>query len=228
MWEKLPVLASSGFWNNLRGEAERVGYVRAVQRSLYSVANKHLQIRLIEVICLTREHLEEAPQNPDMAISSRLATESDLLEMREVENWNISDELLEDYQNGNSCLLSSVEGRLAGYTWIHSGGRPRILPGLRIRIPDGYLYNYAGYTAPQFRGRKLQSYRHNAVLSLPQWQSKKGMFGYVECTNWSSKKGQSKSGYTKVGKVSLVGRGNHFVAHFSSELKSLGIRRLYV
>jgi len=221
------MLESSGFWSNLMDEASRVGYGKAIQRSMYSVTNKHLQIRRVEVICLEREHLNaRAPKN-DTALSSRLATEEDLLAMREAGRWDISNELLEDFRSGNSCLLSYVDGNLAGYTWIHNDGRPQILPGLRIRVPEEYLYNYAGYTDPEFRGRKLQSFRHDAVLNLPQWRSKKGMFGYVECTNWSSKKGQSKSGYTKVGEVSLIGRGNRFLAHFSNELKSLGIRRLH-
>ncbi len=220
-------MTARGFMYNLRNEAARVGYSRALQTSMYSVAKRRMQIRRIEVIYLRREDL--SPLDPQRAarLSCRVASEHDLQNMREDSDWRIGDELIERFLDGDSCLLSFVGGELGGYTWIHDGGRPEILPGFRIQIPDGYVYNYAGFTLPAFRGFGLQSYRHHQIFERPKWSSHEGLIGYVETTNWSSKKGQSKSGYRKLDELTLMGHGRSSVALLPRELRDFGIRRLH-
>jgi hypothetical protein len=216
----------TSFVENLRDEATRVGYGRSFQRSILSVANKHAQIRRIDMIYLTRSRLARQDPARFANVTSRMAFDSELLEMRDQGEWGITDELIEGSHKGDHCLLSFVDGQLAGSTWIHSGASPEILPGLRISIPSAYLYNYAGFTHPDFRGLGLQAYRHHEILGRPEWQSKFGMVGYVESTNWSSKRGQSKSGYHKLGDLLLIGNGSHAAAFFSDDLKRRGIQRI--
>jgi hypothetical protein len=220
------MLVSRQFIQDVKDEASRVGYARALERSLYNTAKQYVSLRRFEVIRLTRDRL--APLEPDnpASITARLATEDDLLGMQAEGTWRIDEELLEGFRAGDRCLLSFVDGQRAGYTWVHTGGRPRLIPGLRLSIPDDYLYNFAGFTLPAFRGYGLQPYRHHEVLARPEWRDRKGMLGFVECINWGSRRGQSKSGYEPVGTISLVGTRNRFTALLSSELKELGIRRI--
>jgi hypothetical protein len=79
---------------------------------------------------------------------------------------------------------------------------------------------------PEFRGCGLQPYRHHEILSRPEWRERKGMIGFVHCVNWSSRRGQSKSGYQPLGTLSLIGTHDHFLALFSRELEEFGIQRL--
>jgi hypothetical protein len=220
------MIISRQFLDNVKDEAARVGYGRALERSLYNTANKVVCLRRLDVIHLTRDHLVPLDPAKHALTSSRLATERDLLEMRAEGKWDIGDELLDGFRAGDSCLLSTVGGKLAGYTWIHTAGRPLLIPGLRLSIPDDYAYNFAGFTLPEFRGYGLQPYRHHEILDRPEWRDRKGMIGYVQCINWSSRRGQSKSGYQPLGSISLVGTLSRFTVLLSSELKRLGIRRI--
>lgn len=211
---------------NLKSDGARSGYGPALMHMFYYSANKLLNLRRLEIIYLTREHLIPLDPSKYSKHSSSLATKEDLVRMRSEGTWDISDELIEGFKNGDSCVLSSVNGKLAGYTWVHVGGHPLLTSGLRISIPPEYIYNFAGFTLPEFRGFGLQPYRHNIIMSHPAWKDKKGMIGFVECTNWNSKKGQSKSGYQRLGYLTLIGSRKSFVVFFSGAVKKLGIRRL--
>jgi hypothetical protein len=214
--------------DKVKDQASRVGYARAMEASLYRAVNKYVCLRRLEIIQLTRERLEPLELTKGARITSRLATERELLAMRADAKWSVSDELVEDFRAGDRCLLSFVDDKLAGYTWIHARGRPRVFPGLRITIPTAYLYNFAGFTLPEFRGYGLQAYRHHAVLNHPEWRERTGMIGFVQAINWSSQRGQSKSGYRTMGAISLVGTNRRFAVHISSELMKFGIRRIDV
>ena len=215
---------------NVKDEASRVGYGRALERALYDTANKVVCLRRLEIIHLTRDNLVPLDPAKHAHTTSRLATESELCAMqaegKAEGTWDLSDELLEGFRAGDRCLLSFVGGKLAGYTWVHTAGRPLIYPGLRISIPEDYAYNFAGFTLPEFRGYGLQPYRHHEILSRPEWRGRKGMIGFVQATNWSSRRGQSKSGYQPLGSMILVGTQQRYTVLLSSELVKFGIRRL--
>ena len=211
---------------NFKSEASRVGYGKAAWQFLYEIVNRLLHIRRFDVIFLTREHLLPLDPAKYARHGSRLATEADLQRMRHEGGWHIGDELIDGFRNGDACLLSTVDGKIAGYTWVHTLGRPLLIPGLRISIPGNYAYNFAGFTPPEYRGYGLQPFRHHEVLNRPEWRDKVGMIGYVDATNFSSKKGQSKSGYQRLGRLTLIGSKKHFIVLVSQELKQLGIRRV--
>jgi hypothetical protein len=220
-------MTTSGLVQNIKSEATRVGYGRALQRSFHSIAKKYVQLRHLELIYLTREFLPPLDPGRFASHSSRIATENDLFTMREQGEWNITDELMAGFLTGDKCLLSFVDNNLGGYTWVHSGGRPEIVPGLRIRIPDDYIYNFAAFTHPSFRGMGLQSFRHHEILARTEWSSRTGMIGYVERTNWSSKKGQSKSGYQSLDHLTLLGYGERLFARFPEAIENFGIQRIH-
>lgn len=213
-------------YKNIKDETGRVGYRRAITRLVYYVLNSLIHFRHLNVIYLQREHLLLLDQKKYLDITSRFAVEDDLLNMMAEGTWEMTDALYEGFKNGDRCLLSFVKDELAGYTWIHTAGTPEIFPGFKIKIPENYIYNFAGFTLPRFRGYGLQPYRHHEILNRPEWQDKTGMIGYVDATNWSSKQGQSKSGYQFLGSIRLVGTQKWFGVFFSVELKKFGIGRI--
>lgn len=204
----------------------QVGHKKAISNLGYKAANKFISVRRFEIVVLKREDLVPIDKEKYHNVFSRLATERDLDQMEVEGKWQISPELRDSFRNGDRCLLSFIANEMAGYTWIHTAGHPQLIPGLRISIPENFGYNYAGFTLPKFRGHGLQPYRHHEILNYPDWRDKKGMFGYVELTNWSSKKGQSKSGYKKLGDMTLIGSGSSLQVIISSKLKKLGIKRI--
>lgn len=163
---------------------------------------------------------------PDAVPDTRVADEPTLRGLQREGGWGIDDTKLALLRAGDTCLLSLVDGRIAGYTWVHTGGCPEIMPGLRLRLPAGVLYNFAGFTHPNFRGARLQSCRHQAVWAQPAWAGLGRMLGYVSATNFASRRGQALSGYRKIGSVVLVGSRRHFFAWLSPGLRRQGVSRL--
>jgi len=96
-------------------------------------------------------------------------------------------------------LVAYVGSTLAGFGFGHTGGAPKLAPGVRLRAPKGYLYAFASFTPPEFRGRKHHGRRHYELLQTPEGQSCAGLIAYVNYTNLESRRGVAKSGYRPVG-----------------------------
>jgi hypothetical protein len=157
-------------------------------------------------------------------ITTALADEGTLAELRRRGDWAIDEIKLAHWREGDLCLLSLVDGQPAGYTWVHERGCPQILPGLRLRLPPGMLYNFAGYTHPGFRGLGLQGLRHRAVLEHPRWASADTLLGWVKTTNHASRRGQARSGYADIGRVLTLGAGTRAWYRWSRSLAAHGVR----
>jgi len=178
----------------------------------------------LDIIVLDRSNLRPPPQKSTDNISARIASRDDLIQMQDDGGWDITEAKWQNFSIGDSCLLSYMGGDLAGYTWVHTEGHPELVPGLVINVPAYYLYNYAGFTHPDFRGRGLQGYRHHSVME--QWPTAQTLLGFVDSLNFSSKRGQGKSGYRTIGSIWLLGSRKRSLAYFSRSLRELGIKRL--
>ena len=210
----------------IRDKRARFGARATARLALHRLLNSVMRLERLNIIILDRDHMR--PLDPALTerLSSRLATLADLKAMQGDPRLDIHQERLTSFRAGDSCLLSYVDGELAGYTWVHTLGRPELMPGLVISVPTQFLYNYAALTLPEFRGLGLQAYRHHQLLDSGLWDDKVGLLGFVMQTNFASRHGQAKSGYRTIGSIRLVGGHRHFTALFSRSLRRLGIGRL--
>jgi len=213
------------FLRSARDVYVRFGWMAAARFLLDGMLNTFMFFDCLHIIVLDRAALKPLPAG-GCTFDSRVATEAELNSMGADPRWEINDTKMSSFRMGDSCVLSFVDGQPAGYTWVHTAGSPELIPGLTLNIPAEYVYNYAGLTLPDFRGAGLQTYRHHSVLNHERWQNRRALLGYVRATNFASQRGQSKSGYKKVGNLWLLGTRNHFIAIPSRSLGELGIRRL--
>ncbi len=204
----------------------RYGTAAMLQHVVHRVLNALMFVECMNIIVLDRARLRPLDAALAARLHSRLATRADLEAMRADPELGINATKLGNFDAGDTCLLSYADGQLAGYTWAHTLGRPELIPGLVIAVPDSFVYNYAALTLPQFRGLGLQPYRHHQLLDSGLWQDKRGLLGYVFQTNFASRHGQAKSGYRRIGSIWLFGTRRRFLAWFSPALRRLGIRRL--
>lgn len=204
----------------------RFGIVAALQHTLYRLLNTVAYVEWMHIIVLDRDHVRPLDPAHTARFTSRTATFDDLKAMSEDPRLDISAAKLRRHKAGDDCVLSYVDGTLAGYSWVHTLGRPELTPGFAISVPRDYLYNYAALTLPEFRGLGLQSYRHHQLLSSGLCGDKLGLLGFVAHTNFASRRGQAKSGYRTIGSIWLLGGRRHFVALFSGSLRRMGVRRL--
>jgi hypothetical protein len=204
----------------------RFGTGAAFRLALHNLINWLIFFETMDIIVLERDRLRPLDPALTRKLTSRLATRQDLEAMQALPQFDIQPAMIASFNAGDSCLLSYVDDKLAGYTWAHTLGRPEFIPGFSIAVPDIYVYNYAALTLPEFRGLGLQPYRHHQLLDSGLWQDKRGLLGYVFHNNFASRKGQAKSGYRPIGSIWLLGSRRHFITWFSPGLRRLGIRRL--
>jgi hypothetical protein len=204
----------------------RFGATKTFKHALFRFVNKFLYLECLHIIVLNRENLRPLHPNNAYTLTTKIGTWEDLKEMEREGYWEIERKKLEFFNQGDTCLLSYVDNKLAGYTWAHANGCPELVPGLILSVPREYLYNFAAFTLPEYRGCNLQSFRHHELLNHHQWKDRKGMLGFVLHTNYSSKKGQDKSGYTRVGSIWLVGKKSNFYALIDRNLRRMGIKRI--
>jgi hypothetical protein len=209
--------------NELRS---RFGAAKTFKHAFFRFVNKLLYLDSLHVIVLDREDLRPLDPRSAHRLSTRIATLEDLTQMEEEGCWEIEERKLEFFNQGDTCLLSYVDNKLAGYTWAHTKGCPELVPGLILSMPREYLYNYAAFTLPEYRGYNLQSFRHHELLNHHLWKDKKGMLGFVRHTNYSSKKGQDKSGYRRIGDIWLIGKRSKFYALIDKSLRNMRIKRI--
>ena len=201
----------------------RHGMAAAAGTLLEGLAQIFVRLECVQIIMLERSRAPAPPAQTGGRFGAVLADEATLRALQAQEDWGIDAVKLAALRAGDQCLLSLVDGRPAGYTWVHSRGLPEILPGLWLRLPQGWLYNFAAYTHPAFRGSGLQSWRHAAVLQHPAWQGSAGLVGWVRATNHASRRGQRKSGYVPAGWIVRVGLGPWQMTLSSSSLARRGL-----
>lgn len=204
----------------------RFGAAKTLKHAVFRLINRFLYFDCLHIIVLSRDNLRPLDPGNTRRLSTKIATLADLKEMEQQGCWEIQQRKLEFFNQGDTCLLSYVNDKLAGYTWAHTNGCPELVPGLRLSVPHEYLYNYAAFTLPEYRGCGLQSFRHHELLNHRRWRDKKGLLGFVIHTNYSSRKGQDKSGYTRIGDICLIGRKSNFCVLISRDLRSMGVKRI--
>jgi len=212
--------------NILEELRSRFGTAKTLQHAVFRLVNRFFYFDCLHIIVLNRENLTLLDPAKTRRLSTRIATREDLDEMQAQGCWNIDQRKIEYFNQGDTCLLSYVDNKLAGYTWAHAHGCPEFVAGLRLSVPHEYLYNSAAFTLPDYRGYSLQPFRHHELLNRPQWRDKKGLLGFVVHTNRSSRRGQSKSGYERIGRVYVIGRKSSFYTLIGKNLRSMGIERV--
>lgn len=204
----------------------RFGMAKTLPYAGFRLLNRFFHFGCLHIIALDRENLK--PLDPAKAhrLSTKVATLEDIKEMEKQGCWHFPPKIFEYFDRGATCLLSYIDDELAGYTWVLGDERPAIIEDLRLIAPDGYLYNFAGFTLPEYRGYGLQSFRHHELLNHPRWRTRKGLIGYVIHTNRISKRGQDKSGYKRIGKAYVIGRPPNVYALIGKNLLSMGFKRI--
>ena len=185
------------------------GLLTHLVRRALTIAPGGVAFRMILVV------LSEPRPSPEAAAAAthhifRFAVLDDLVRLAEARNANIFERDVASLQNGNRCLLQLDGDQLVGYTWISSSALIDLNWGFHVNLPDDMIYNYNGYTAPEYRGTAYQSLRHLKVLEHIRAEGKVRLLGYVDHLNYKSLRGVAKSGYERVGVLRGVRRKGKF------------------
>jgi len=196
------------------------GFSRTLVSLSYKFLKRTIGFTSLNIITLEKNQLPEKKADDFAGHRFRFAAEQDLREMQAKKEFEIYEQDIESFKSGELCLLHFFNDELNGYTWAHPHQTPLLLDGVRIKIPKSMIYNYKGYTHPQFRGKGYQAFRYFGIFDCFEDKDKTGLVGYVDRTNWSSKRGQKKGGYSAIGRLTYVKIGKHIFIKLSRSLQS--------
>ena len=199
------------------------GYQKTILSFVYKLLKYTIGFNSLIIIVLDRSQLRKKKADDSFNHNFRYAKEEDLKKMQQKEEFEIYAQDIEAVEKGEKCLLHFVNDELAGYTWAHPFHTPTIINGICLKIPNDTLYNYKGFTHPKFRGKGLQSARYHGLFHDFGDDAKHRLLGYVEYTNWSSRRGQKKGGYMCIGNISYVCIGILTFVVLSKNIRSNGI-----
>lgn len=134
----------------------------------------------------------------------KFATPEDLERLSQNPAYSIAPIDIERVQKGVArCLLQLDGEKLVGYAWVWNSRLAYIEDGVHVNLPDDTIYNYKGYTNPEYRGYGYQALRHLHLLKLTAPEGVKRLFGFVDHFNSKSLNGVRKSGYVPVGELRI-------------------------
>src|SRR5690606_34333921 len=88
----------------------------------------------------------------------KFATPEDLERLSQNPAYSIAPIDIERVQKGVArCLLQLDGEKLVGYAWVWNSRLAYIEDGVHVNLPDDTIYNYKGYTNPEYRGYGYQA-----------------------------------------------------------------------
>jgi hypothetical protein len=158
------------------------------------------------LIVLTTPRPTPAAEQASKNHTFRFASRDELVRFSKQPEAKLYERDIASFDTGNRCLLQLDGERLVGYSWVGTARLVELMWGLHFNMPDDMVYNYNGFTVPDYRGTSYQALRHLKILELSREHGTRRLFGYVDHLNYASLRGVEKSGYQRVGVVRGVKR----------------------
>lgn len=215
-------------FKRLKDQVKQYGLSSSLVFVFDSIINRFVPFTILYVVLLERNRVKKPPTAGETKFTCRLTTIDSFKNMLgnldpQLVEKHALDSYVQDAQEGDLLLLNYAGDELAGFTCAHLGGTPYLLPDLRLRVPDSVVYNFSAFTFPKFRGKHLQGLRHYELLHQKPCRGKAGLIGYVHYNNFESLRGVVKSGYRILGKIWVIGRGEHKKIRLSKSVRRFGI-----
>lgn len=191
------------WWINLFKESYQSQGIKEVFRVLWSAVTNIGQNRMILFALTTPRPMADAI-DAAKTHTFKFASGEEMEVLSRSPEYGIKDIDVERVRTGAiKCLLQMDEQNLVGYACVWGNQLAFITDGFHINLPDDTIYNYKGYTNPEYRGYGFQALRHLQLLNMLEQQGVKRLFGFVDHLNGKSLKGVRKSGYIPVGELKI-------------------------
>jgi hypothetical protein len=101
---------------------------------------------------------------------------------------------------GHECFAIREGRSLATYGW-YSTTPTHFTDDLSVRFGRQWVYMYAGFTPPAYRGQRLHAFAMTLVLSLYRARGYRGLVSIVQADNDASLKSCARMGYRQFGTI---------------------------
>ena len=176
-----------------------------------------------QVLVIERAYVLELTTPPKPSAGgdrlTRLATPDDIVALARDPVWDLEADAAELLERGHRCVLSVVEGDVAGYAWMNP--HRMVIPKLRtaFSLRNGEAHIYKGFTHPHHRGSNL------GVDRFAFWARELGSDGRPRrlltdfaFDNFATLARSQRTGLSRVATGTYLARGDRETRLFSTEL----------
>jgi hypothetical protein len=212
------------FYFRLKEDISRYGFRSAFLGISYRIIRKFIAFEVWSVLLNDRDNIKRPVQNEDETLDFKIASEQDLKWLLDNKKDIVDKHLLDNYNRGDICLLNYSGGTFAGYTHATVNGHAVLDNFIELALPDDMIYNYAGLTIPEFRGRKHHSIRHFELMNTDPCKDKKSILAYVNFDNFAAIRGGLKGGRYLIGYIVSYGLRKKKHVKLTKGIKRYGIQ----
>jgi hypothetical protein len=124
--------------------------------------------------------------------------------------------------HGDECLGICDGETLAAYGWYAHKPVPIDPEDILLYFNNDYVYMYAGFTRPEYRGQRLHGIGMSLALQHYLNRGYKGLVSCIESHNFDSLKSSLRMGYVEFGTLYILKLLGHYFLHASRGCEKYG------
>jgi len=200
-------------WSSLRNDVHHLGWSRAAVRAVYYRLQHIADVRLYRLLVLLPETLEQRLLHTPLPYPCREIGYHELSQLAQDPANSLQRSRLDTaLARGDVCVGIINDDHLANQGW-YTRNRTVVDPPVSVGFDPGYLYMYAGYTRPEYRGRNLHALGLAQALELLRQRDCLGFVTIAEHVNYASRRAARRVGFRDVGLALRVGLGLRRIWH---------------
>jgi len=214
-------LLNLGFF---RAHMRRHGIFATLHFCASKLANRMFHYLSLRCMSISLADLEPSVLENSFGFEGRFLRPRALAEFSSNPEYRLSDDLIAaSLLKVDECYGIMDGDVLASYGWCSR--KPTVLTDeLIVRFDPAYVYLYAAFTHPSYRGKRCQALKTALALREFTERGSKGMIAYVESTNFASLKSCYRMGYKKFGVVRAIKLFGRYFIHHSEGCTSFQFR----
>jgi Acetyltransferase (GNAT) family len=204
----------------IRNDVKHLGVARTAYEVFMTAINLCVDLRIIKVI--KREVVNPDFLESDEAFQWQFLDESQMFELARHPDYHLTESFVQTaLEKGDECYACFDGDELACFGWYSN--KPTDDEGLTFHFSPDYIYGYAAFTHPKYRGRRLHTIRICRALREYLDRGFKGVVSAVYSHNFRSLRAAARSGCQDIGYIFVLKIGGHAWIHVSRGCRQYGI-----
>jgi hypothetical protein len=203
----------------IRNDIQHYGLVKTAYEMLIEAINLVVDFRITKAMKI--EEVNPALLDCDEPLEWRFLEAGHLLELATDPDNKMEESFVRAaLDKGDECY-GALDGEvLACYGWYSN--KPTDDYDLMVHFSPEYMYMYAGYTNPRYRGKRLHGIGMNRALRAYLGRGFKGLVSTVTSHNAGSLKSVYRLGYRDIGNITVLKMGRRAWIHSSRGCRQAG------
>lgn len=189
--------------------ARAYGPLAAIHDVAKRAINRVTPVQVLTTLRVTMATVDRCFLQPVPGFDAGFASDDELFAWAEEPGYDLdADFVRAALTKGDRCFALRENGVLAAYGW-YSRHPTLIAPRLELHFSPHYAYMYKGFTAKEFRGRRLHAYGMAGALACYVQHGALGLVSYVDSTNFASLQSCHRMGYEETGYIVIMEVAGH-------------------